>query len=220
VWTGSFYVSGGDPGRLDYAYGRHGNPTWEALEETLGELEGGAATAFASGQAASFALLMALTADRSRVVLPGDGYYGTRKLARLLAPRGVQPVEVDLADLAAVERALSAEPAVLWAETPTNPFLRVFDMDALGATAERAGARFVVDNTTATPALQRPLEHGALASMISLTKSGCAPCRCASPGSRRARRSSPAGWPPSGACGASTTRAWRARRPRPWRERR
>jgi cystathionine gamma-synthase len=77
---------------------------------------------------------------------------------------------VDLRDLAAVERELAAAPSVLWAETPTNPLLRVADLARLGALAAAAGAPMVVDNTVATGLLQRPLEAGATASLYSLTK--------------------------------------------------
>src|SRR6202035_1774318 len=80
-------------------------------------------------------------------------------------------VPVDLRDLAAVERELAAAPSLLWAETPTNPLLRVADLRRLGAAAAAAGAPMVVDNTVATGLLQRPLELGAVASVYSLTKS-------------------------------------------------
>ena len=166
----SIYVSAGPP-RLGRAYGRDGNPGWEALEQALGGLEDAEAVAFASGQAASMALMLALAPGRERIVLPNDGYYGGRVLADRLRPHGAVPVPVDLQDLAAVERELTAAPSVLWAETPTNPLLRVADLARLGALATAAGAPMVVDNTVATGLLQRPLEAGATASLYSLTKS-------------------------------------------------
>ena len=126
--------------------------------------------AFASGQAASMALMLALAPGRDRIVLPNDGYYGGRVLADRLRPHGAVPVPVDLQDLTAVERELAAAPSVLWAETPTNPLLRVADLARLGALAAAAGAPMVVDNTVATGLLQRPLEAGATASLYSLTK--------------------------------------------------
>ena len=165
----SIYVSQGDP-RPGRGYGRDGNPGWEALEQALGGLEDAEAVAFASGQAASMALMLALAPGRDRIVLPQDGYYGGRVLADRLRPHGAVPVPVDLRDLAAVERELSAGPSVLWAETPTNPLLRVADLDRLGALAAAAGAPMIVDNTVATGLLQRPLEAGATASLYSLTK--------------------------------------------------
>jgi len=165
----SIYVSQGTPhpGR---GYGRDGNPGWEALEQALGGLEDAEAVAFASGQAASMALMLALAPGRERIVLPEDGYYGGRVLADRLRPHSTRPVPVDLRDLAAVERELTAAPSVLWAETPTNPLLRVADLGRLGALAAAAGAPMIVDNTVATGLLQRPLDAGATASLYSLTK--------------------------------------------------
>jgi cystathionine beta-lyase/cystathionine gamma-synthase len=110
----SIYVSGGEPQR-GRGYGRDGNPGWEALEEALGGLEDAEAVVFASGQAASMALMLALAQDRERIVLPADGYYGARVLADKLRPHGAVPVHVDLRDLDAVTRELKAAPAVLWA---------------------------------------------------------------------------------------------------------
>jgi cystathionine beta-lyase/cystathionine gamma-synthase len=166
----STYVSWGDP-EPSRGYARNGNPSWDALEQALGAAEDAEAVAFASGQAATVALMLALCAGRSRIVLPQDGYYSARTLAGRLRPHGAEPVPVDLLDLAAVERALRAGPAVLWAETPTNPLLRVADLARLGEVAGAAGAPMVVDNTVATGLLQQPLEFGAVASLYSLTKS-------------------------------------------------
>ena len=165
----SIYVSQGTP-RPGRGYGRDGNPGWEALEQALGGLEDAEAVAFASGQAASMALMLALAPGRERIVLPEDGYYGGRVLADRLRPYSTRPVPVDLRDLAAVERELTAAPSLLWAETPTNPLLRVADLSRLGALAAAAGAPMIVDNTVATGLLQRPLDVGATASLYSLTK--------------------------------------------------
>ncbi len=172
----SIYVSAGqpEPGR---GYGRESNPGWEALERALGVLEDAEAVVFASGQAASTALMLALAKGRDRIVLPSDGYYGTRVLADKLRPHGAVPVYVDLQDLPAVERALAGHgPAksgssLLWTETPTNPLLRVADLARLAELAATAGAPMVTDNTIATGLLQRPLDCGATASLYSLTKS-------------------------------------------------
>ena len=166
----SIYVSQGTP-RPGRGYGRDGNPGWEALEQALGGLEDAEAVAFASGQAASMALMLALAPGRERIVLPEDGYYGGRVLADRLRPNGTRPVPVDLRDLAAVERELTTAPSLLWAETPTNPLLRVADLTRLAGIAAAAGAPMVVDNTVATGLLQRPLDAGATASLYSLTKS-------------------------------------------------
>jgi len=168
----STYVSWGEP-ESGRGYGRDANPGWAAVEEALAAIEGPGTrvVTFASGQAASMALMLALAPGRRTIVLPHDGYYNTRALAARLRPHGAEPVAVDLQDLAAVERALGQGPAVLWAETPTNPLLRVADLARLGQLAAASGAPFVVDNTVATGLLQKPFEFGALASMCSLTKS-------------------------------------------------
>lgn len=166
----SVHVSAGPGAAAPYGYGRLANPTWEALETALCALEGGSALAFASGQAATHAALMTLCADGRRLVLPGDGYYGTRKLCALLHPFGLRTQAVDLADLDAVAAALADGPAALWIETPTNPFLRLFDIARLVEVARTAGALVAVDNTTATAFLQRPLALGADLSLTSLTK--------------------------------------------------
>ena len=170
----SIYVSAGEP-RPGRGYGRESNPGWEALEQALGALEDAEAVVFASGQAASMALMLALAKGRETIVLPSDGYYGTRVLADKLRPHGAVPVHVDLQDLAAVERALAgprgAGSSLLWTETPTNPLLRVADLTGLAELAAAAGAPMVTDNTVATGLLQRPLDCGATASLYSLTKS-------------------------------------------------
>jgi cystathionine beta-lyase/cystathionine gamma-synthase len=104
------------------------------------------------------------------VLFPHDGYFGVRKLASMLAGRGVEALSLDLGDLERVELAVRERPSVIWAETPTNPFLRVLDLAALSRIARGAGAVLVVDNTTATAVHQRPLDHGADASLYALTK--------------------------------------------------
>jgi cystathionine beta-lyase/cystathionine gamma-synthase len=165
----SVYASWGDPDP-PRAYGRNGNPSWEALEQALGALEDAETVVFASGQAASMALMLTLAKGRQQVVLPSDGYYNTRILADWLRPHGAAPVAVDLLDRAQVERHLVAGPSVLWAETPTNPLLRVADLTGLARMASAADAPMVVDNTVATGLLQKPLDLGAVASLCSLTK--------------------------------------------------
>ena len=163
------YASWGEPDP-PRAYGRNGNPSWEALEQALGVIEDAEAVVFASGQAASMALMLALAKGRQQIVLPSDGYYNTRMLADWLRPHGAAPVAADLLDRAQVERHLVAGASVLWAETPTNPLLRVADLAGLARLASAADAPMVVDNTVATGLLQKPLDLGAVASMCSLTK--------------------------------------------------
>ncbi len=152
-------------------YGRSGNPNREQLEQALAALEDGAgACAFASGLQAVLAVFMALrTGDH--VLVSHDCYWGTRKQLRtLLAPLGITHTEVDTTNLAAVAAAFTPSTRLLWAETPSNPLLRVSDIAALSELAHQHGAALAVDNTFATPVLQRPLELGADLVMHSTTK--------------------------------------------------
>ena len=182
------YTSAGDPAELGYSYGRDGNPTWEQLEVAIGALEEAQAVTFASGQAATLALMLALAGDGRRLVLPNDGYYGARKLAAMLAPFGVENVSIDQQEVEAVRAALEERPAALWTETPTNPLLRVMDLSQLSQLARAADAPTVVDNTTATAALQRPLDFGATACLYSLTKGTSGHATSSSAPSRAATR--------------------------------
>ncbi len=171
IQLAAFYLSAGDPSALPHAYGRGGNETWEALEAALGDLESARATSFASGLAACFASLLALAETHPRLMLAHDAYYGMRKQAEMLVARGIELALTDHSDFAAVERELARGPSILWSESPTNPNLRVHDLRRLAAIAKRYSAPFVVDNTTATAALQRPLDLGADLVVTSLTKS-------------------------------------------------
>ena len=154
-----------------YEYQREGNPTQDRLEAALAALEGGAAAlAFGSGMAAMAGVLESLPAG-ARVLLPDDCYSGLRYLANEFLPgRGIQAEFVDMADLAAVERACERPVALLWVETPSNPRLKVSDIAALAALAHAHGALLACDNTFATPVLQRPLMLGADLVMHSTTK--------------------------------------------------
>ncbi len=154
-----------------YEYQREGNPTQDRLEAALAALEGGqAALAFASGMAAITALLESLP-NGSRVLIPDDCYSGTRFLAQEFLPeRGIVATMVDLSDLDAVRAACVAGTALIWAETPSNPRMKVSDIAALAEIAHDADAGLVCDNTFATPILQRPLALGADVVMHSTTK--------------------------------------------------
>jgi cystathionine gamma-synthase len=154
-----------------YEYQREGNPTNDRLREALAALEGGAtALTFASGMAAMTTLLESLPAG-SRVLFPDDCYSGLRMLfTEFLPERGLHVETVDMGDLEAVRAACAAPLALLWIETPSNPLLKVSDIAALAALGHAAGARVVVDNTFATPLLQRPLALGADIVMHSTTK--------------------------------------------------
>ena len=151
------------------AYGRSGNPTWSALEELVGVLEGGRALAFASGMAAVSAVLEGLPAG-APVVLPGGAYQGTRSLLAKRALLGrLEPRLVDPTDPAATLAACDGA-ALLWLESPTNPLLDVLDLEALCAGAHARGVPVAVDNTVASPLLQRPLDLGADVVVHSATK--------------------------------------------------
>ncbi len=154
-----------------HTYIRESNPTQEHLEEALAPLEGGeGALVFASGMAAGVALLQTL-APGSHVLFPDDAYYGFRVAAEEFLPNwGIRSDFVDMSDLAALEAALRPETRLVWLESPSNPLLKVVDLAAAAALARRAGALSVVDNTFATPVLQRPLELGADAVLHSTTK--------------------------------------------------
>jgi cystathionine gamma-synthase len=160
----STYVAGGD-----LEYGRYGNPSWTAFEEVLGDLEGGSCLAFASGMAA-IAAVLDLVPKGGKVVAPRHSYTGTVGQLNDSAERGRLAVRyVDIEDTDAVAAACAGA-AVLWIETPTNPALELADLAVVIPAAHEAGALVVVDNTFATPLLQRPLELGADVVVHSATK--------------------------------------------------
>ena len=153
----------------DYDYSRSANPTRAALEQALGELEGGMAVAFASGLAAEHALLTATCQAGAHVVLPNDLYGGTYRLVdKVLTRWGLTYDLVAQTDLDAVGAAVRPDTRLIWVETPTNPLLNV--VDVAGVVARRGNALVAVDNTFATPANQRPLELGADFVVHSTTK--------------------------------------------------
>jgi cystathionine gamma-synthase len=158
--------------RGGYEYSRSANPTRTALQEALAALEEGSrGLAFASGLAAEDTLLRTVCSPGSHVVLAGDAYGGTfRLLSKVAARWGVEHTPVDLGDLSAVRAAMRDTTAVLWCETPTNPLLNIADIAGLAEIAHTAGALLVVDNTFASPYLQRPLTLGADVVVHSTTK--------------------------------------------------
>ncbi|MEI3846623.1 MULTISPECIES: cystathionine gamma-synthase [unclassified Microbacterium] len=159
--------------RQGYEYGRSGNPTRDALQAQLAALEDGThAFSFASGLAAEDTLLRAVLKPGDHVLLGDDVYGGTfRLLSRVLGAWGVTVQVVDMSSLDAVRDAVAARPPrVLWVETPSNPLLRISDIAALAEIGHAAGSVVVVDNTFATPALQRPLTLGADVVVHSTTK--------------------------------------------------
>jgi cystathionine gamma-synthase len=154
-----------------FLYSRTDNPNRAALEEALASLEeGAAALAFSSGNAATLALLHALSPG-DHVIIGEDVFYGTAILLKnLLANWGLKYSVVNMQDPGAVERAVTAATRLIWVETPSNPLLNVTDIGATAAIARKAGALLACDNTWATPLLQLPLKLGADVVMHSVTK--------------------------------------------------
>jgi cystathionine gamma-synthase len=154
-----------------YDYTRSGNPTRAALEEAIATLEGGqGATCTTTGMAAVLVALNLLP-HGSHLICTIDCYGGTfRTLEHAKAAYGLQVTYLDLADLAALERAFQPNTGMVWIETPSNPLLRLTDIAAVAEAAHRRGALAVVDNTFLSPALQRPFEHGADLVVHSTTK--------------------------------------------------
>ncbi|GAA0212811.1 cystathionine gamma-lyase [Saccharothrix mutabilis subsp. mutabilis] len=148
VFASAYHLGGDD------TYGRPHNPTWRALEAALGSLDGGEAVLFPSGMAAISTVLRVVLAPGDTVVVPSDGYYLTRTLVAEM------PVEVVEAPTAGPYPSFEGVRLVLL-ESPSNPGLDVCDITALARSAHDAGALVAVDNTTATPLGQRPLELGA-----------------------------------------------------------
>jgi cystathionine gamma-synthase len=164
---------GGLRGTPGYEYSRTANPTRTALEECLAALEGGTrALAFASGMAAEDTLLRTVCSPGDLVIIPDDAYGGTFRLFSKVYERwGVRHCPVRISEPGAV-RAAAADhrTRVIWVETPTNPLLRIADIGALAGIARDAGALLVVDNTFASPYLQRPIPLGADVVVHSTTK--------------------------------------------------
>jgi cystathionine gamma-synthase len=153
----------------DYDYSRSANPTRSQLEKALGELEGGYGSAFASGMAATHALITAVATAGAHAIIPSDLYGGTYRLVdKVLGRWGLEYTMVDQSDLDAVAAAVRDETKLIWVETPTNPSLNVVDVEGIVARAK--GAFVAVDNTFGTPVYQRPLEQGADAVVHSTTK--------------------------------------------------
>ncbi|MCA0375001.1 MAG: PLP-dependent transferase [Gemmatimonadetes bacterium] len=160
----SVYVAGGD-----LEYGRMGNPTWSAFEEVLGSLEGGHCLGYSSGLAAVSAILD-LVGPGGKVVAPRHAYNGSLSQLKDAEARGrLVPELVDIEDTDAVIAACD-DAALVWLESPTNPALEIADLERIIPAAHEAGAHVAVDNTFATPILQRPLDLGADVVVHSATK--------------------------------------------------
>jgi cystathionine gamma-synthase len=152
-------------------YIREGNPTQSLLEEALAPIESGeAALAFASGMAAGVAVLESLEKG-SHFILPSDVYYGYRVVANdFLSRAGLTFDAVAMEDTAALKQALRPNTKLVWLESPSNPLIKVTDLEAAARLAHSVGALVIVDNTFATPVLQRPIALGADVVLHATTK--------------------------------------------------
>ncbi|HEY1752622.1 MAG TPA: cystathionine gamma-synthase [Caulobacteraceae bacterium] len=172
IYATSTYAQASPGVHQGFEYSRSHNPTRFALERALADLESGTrGFAFASGLAAIGTLLETLDAG-DHVIASDDLYGGSFRLFDAVRRRssGLQFSFVDLADLAAVEAAVTPRTRLIWAETPTNPLLRLADLEAIAALARRHGLVAAADNTFASPYIQRPLELGFDVVMHSTTK--------------------------------------------------
>lgn len=171
VMASTFTQDGVGNLRGGYEYARAANPTRDALQTQLASLECAShAFSFASGLAAEDALMRSVLAPGDTVLMGNDVYGGTHRLAsKIFGPWGVTVVTTEMTDLDGVAAAIAAHnPTVVWLETPSNPFMKVSNIAAVSQLV--GDALLVVDNTFATPYLQRPLEHGAQVVVHSTTK--------------------------------------------------
>jgi cystathionine gamma-lyase len=172
IYATSTYAQSSPGVHQGFEYSRTHNPTRFAYERCVAGLEGGSrGFAFASGLAATSTILELLDSG-SHVVCMDDVYGGTFRLFERVRRRsaGLDFSFVDLTDTAAFEAAIRPDTRMVWVETPTNPMLKIVDLQAVSAVARKHGLLMVVDNTFASPILQRPLEHGADIVMHSATK--------------------------------------------------
>ncbi|AKU99961.1 Cystathionine gamma-lyase [Labilithrix luteola] len=167
----STFVQDGPGAHKGYDYSRAGNPTRTALEGCLAALEGGKhGVAFGSGCAATTAVLLSLKAG-DHVLVCDDVYGGTfRIFDKVLKQWGLEATFLDMSDPAKVREAVRPNTRLVWLETPSNPMLKIFDIAAIADVAKQAGVPLAVDNTFATPMLQRPLDLGASMVVHSTTK--------------------------------------------------
>jgi len=154
-----------------HMYSRNSNPNRIALEKGLAALEGASrGFAFGSGLAAVNAVFQCLQSG-DHILMPEVGYYASYKLAEeILGPWGLEVTQVDMTDLAAVEKAVQKNTKLIWAETPANPMLSITDIQGLAAIAKKHSLKLGVDNTLGTPVLQNPIALGADMVMHATTK--------------------------------------------------
>ncbi|HIP03997.1 MAG TPA: PLP-dependent transferase [Gammaproteobacteria bacterium] len=163
------------PEDAPYVYSRWDNPTVTVLQDKLAALEEAeACRCFASGMAATSALLLSTLSQGDRLVMSDSNYPGTAELARKILTRlGVEVVLADLSDQEVAARSITPGVKLVWAETPANPTLRLTDIRAVAELAHSVGAEFAVDSTFASPVATRPLKLGADYVVHSLTKYCC-----------------------------------------------
>jgi cystathionine gamma-lyase len=162
IYASSTYAQESPGVHKGYEYSRSQNPTRQAFERCIADLESGTeGFAFASGLAAEATALDLLNTG-DHVVVSDDVYGGTFRLFERVrkASAGLAFDFVDMSDVANIERALRSETKMIWVETPTNPLLKLADLSAIAGLAKKRGALAVADNTFASPYVQRPLEHG------------------------------------------------------------
>jgi cystathionine gamma-synthase len=154
-----------------HMYSRNSNPNRTALEKGLAALEGASrGFAFGSGLAAVNAVFQCLQSG-DHILMPEVGYYASYKLAEeILGPWGLEVTQVDMTDLAQVEKAVQKNTKLIWAETPANPMLSITDIQGLAKIAQKHKLKLGVDNTMGTPVLQNPIAHGADIVMHATTK--------------------------------------------------
>lgn len=171
VLSSNFSFAGFDQKR-QYDYTRSGNPTRDLLGQALADLEGGAGGVItATGMGAINLVVNALLRPGDVLVVPHDGYGGSWRLFNALAAKGAfELVTADLTSSESLHNALARQPKVVWIETPSNPLLRITDLEAVISAAHDVGALAVVDNTFLSPALQQPIAFGADVVVHSTTK--------------------------------------------------
>ncbi|HVZ29663.1 MAG TPA: cystathionine gamma-synthase [Asticcacaulis sp.] len=171
IYLSSNYTVEGFGKKRSYDYARSGNPTREVIADVINDLEGGVGAVITSSGLAALDLLWQDLPGNKRVVVPHDCYGGTQRLLNARArQRLIDLVYVDQGDDAAVREALSQPTALLLLETPSNPLMRLIDLDKLIKLGHAAGAKVAVDNTFLSPALQNPIKFGADFVVHSTTK--------------------------------------------------
>jgi len=171
IYLSSNYTFEGFGKKRTYDYARSGNPTREVISQVIADLEGGAGAVMTASGLAALDLLWQDLPGNKRVVVPHDCYGGTQRLLNARAKQGIiDLVYVDQGDDDAIAEALSQPTALLLLETPSNPLMRLIDLEKLIAMGHAAAARVAVDNTFLSPALQNPIKFGADFVVHSTTK--------------------------------------------------